>query len=181
MQKILTATIALAAIATCTSPCAQGIPSSVFMEALANGESSTPLPDVKPFDALIKAIKDKTGSDGQVLVKAFRVARFKEQSKCGRVAFIVAQPSSGLAWDDLGGQLNICEDGRPPLKRCNPGAGLIPGTDKCPDGSTPSDTEEVSDAIKKALASGGLTHEQVKEKLAAKAPQSDSPKAKVKK
>lgn len=150
---------------------AQGLPSSVFTEALIAGEAIEPLPDDKTFGPLIKAIKSKTGNPGTVVVKAMRISKFVQQPTCGRIAFIMMQPATKTAWDDLGGQLNVCADGGPPLRTCkgHPGS-LYPFNTKCPDGSEATDTPEVAEAIKKALSSGGLSYEQVQAKVHQNAP-----------
>lgn len=149
-----------------TAANSQALPSSVFTEALTSGEATEPLPDDRNFNVLIKAIKNKTGNTGPVVIKAMRISRFAQQPNCGRIVFMIMQPASKIGWDDLSGQLNICEDGRPPLRMCasHPGA-LYPPNAKCPDGTESTDTPEVAEAIKKALATGGLSYEQVREKV----------------
>jgi hypothetical protein len=140
-----------------------GMPTSPFTEALINGESQTPLPDDKNFAALTELIQKKTGDAGQVMIKAVRILKFKTQPNCGRIAFIVTQPSKNIAWTNLGGQLNICNDGQPPLRECKESPGVLyqPGH-KCPNGQTAAETEEVAAATAKAIQNGGLTHAQAK-------------------
>ena len=157
---------------------AQGLPASIFTEALTNGESTEPLPDDKNFGPLIKALKNNTGNTGPIVVKAMRIMKFEQQSNCGRIVFMIMQPASKTGWNDLGGQLNICEDGGPPLRMCksHPGA-LYPFNTKCPDGTQSTDTAEVELAIKKALSTGGLSYEQVRAKVFKNTPPQD-PKSK---
>lgn len=132
-------------------------PQSVLTLALADGSASAKLDDNGQYAVAISAIHKRTGDNGPVVVLARRIVKFKEQPRCGRVAFIVAQPSSNIAWSDMGGELNICDDGNPPLRACkgNPGK-LVLADSACADGSSPVDTPEVAAAIKNAAASGGL-------------------------
>ncbi len=147
------------------SAMAQDMPASIFTEALTKGTASVELPNDEQFKPLVQAIRSRTGSNGEVIVFAKLVTRFKEQPTCGRVAFLVSQPSAHIAWDDLGGQLNICLDGLPPKRMCKSHPGqLYPAGAACPDGTLALDTTEVADAIKRALATGGLSNEQVKAK-----------------
>ncbi len=175
----LTVNTACALLACVLGPTAhaQGLPSSVFAEALIAGEATEPLPDDKVFGPLIKAIKSKTGNPGPIVVKAMRLTKFVQQPSCGRIVFMVMQPASKIGWDDLSGQLNICEDGKPPLRMClsHPGT-LYPPNTKCPDGTESTDTPEVAEAIKKALATGGLSHDQVRAKIFRNTPSQDPKK-----
>lgn len=156
-----------AMLAFSVSAMSQGMPTSVFTEALTKGQASVELPNDQQFAPLVQAIRGRTGSNGQIMVFAKLITRFKEQPTCGRVAFLVSQPSAHIAWDDLGGQLNICQDGLPPKKMCksHPGHFYSVGA-SCPDGTPAQDTAEVEAAIKQALATGGLSNEQVKSKAA---------------
>lgn len=143
----------------------QDMPASVFTDALATGQASVELPNDQQFAPLIQAIRSRTGSNGQIMVVAKLISRFKEQPSCGRIAFLVSQPSAQIAWDDLGGQLNICADGLPPRRLCKSHPGqLYPAGSTCPDGTPAQDTVEVELAIKRALETGGLSNEQVKAK-----------------
>ncbi|OYU41900.1 MAG: hypothetical protein CFE44_27125, partial [Burkholderiales bacterium PBB4] len=105
---------------------------SPFTEALINGDAQTPLPNDRQFTGLKDLIQQRTGDSGDIIIKAFRIQKFKTQPNCGRVAFIIMQPSRNIAWPDLGGQLNICTDGQPPLRECSetPGA-LYQPNHKC--------------------------------------------------
>lgn len=154
-----------AMLAISVSAMAQDMPTSVFTEALTKGQASVELPNDEQFRPLVQAIRGRTGSNGQIMVFAKLVTKFKQQPSCGRVAFLVSQPSVHIAWDDLGGQLNICLDGLPPKRMCSSHPGqLYPAGAACPDGTPAQDTPEVADAIKHALATGGLSNEQVKAK-----------------
>lgn len=126
---------------------------NVFVQALVGGRSSKPLPVKAEFLSIEQAIHERTGDTGPILVEAVRVVRFRQQAKCGRVAFMVVQPSSHRGWTDLGGQINICEDGGPPWKVCpeRPGV-LVPPGRQCADGTTGVDTPEVAAAIRAAQA-----------------------------
>ena len=160
----LTSIVAMLCLSTLAM--AQDIPASIFTEALIKGHASVELPNDDQFKPLVQTIRDRTGSNGQIIVFAKLVTRFKEQPTCGRVAFLVSQPSAHIAWNDLGGQLNICIDGLPPKRMCNSHPGqLYPAGAACPDGTPALDTLEVADAIKRALATGGLSNEQVKAKV----------------
>lgn len=157
----------VAMLACSVSVMSQDMPTSVFTDALTKGKASVELPNDQQFAPLVQAIRGRTGSNGQIMVFAKLVTRFKDQPSCGRVAFLVAQPSVNMAWDDLGGQLNICLDGLPPKKMCKSHPGeLYPFGATCPDGTPAQDTPEVDAAIKRALATGGLSNDQVKAKAA---------------
>lgn len=138
----------------------QAQPVSLFVEALQSGRASSPLPVDRPFKSGVAAIEARTGRHGQVEILAWRIERFTQQSKCGRIGFIPYQATSNSAFPEMGGELNICEDGMPPLRVCA-NVGLVPYTAKCPDGTAPQDTDEVKAAIAAALSRGGLTQQQV--------------------
>lgn len=137
------------------------LPTSMFSQALTQAEVIEKIPSEPQFQAVRDAIAQKTGSRGDLEFVVKRMTRFTQQASCGRVAFWVSQPSSKTVWPQLGGELNICESGDPPLQECK-GQGLVPHTAKCADGSSPRDTAEVQQAISDALKRGGLTHEQVR-------------------
>lgn len=148
-------------------------PSSVFTQALSNGSASAPLSDDGNFGKAVVAIKKRTGNSGPVVVYAQRVARFTQQPLCGRILFIIGQPSAKVMYADMSGQINICEDGEPPLRMCKGSPDkLVPYNSVCPDASTPVDTPEVTAAIQGAVAAGGMTPEQ-----AAKAVRNTGPNA----
>jgi hypothetical protein len=136
-------------------------PRSVLTNAVANGSASAPLDDNGQYAAVIAAVKMKTGSNGPLMIYATRVVTFREQPRCGRVAYVIGQPSANLAWPDMGGQLNICDNGDPPLRMCKGDPGkLVLSNSQCADRSAPVDTAEVAAAIRAALAAGGMTPEQ---------------------
>lgn len=167
VRRKIQLTSMFAALALSFSAMSQDMPISVFTEALTKGQASVELPNDQQFAPLVQAIRERTRSNGQIMVFAKLITRFKEQPTCGRVAFLVSQPSAHIAWDDLGGQLNICQDGLPPKKMCKSHPGhLYPLGSPCPDGTPAQDTAEVEAAIKRALATGGLSNEQVKAKAA---------------
>ena len=160
IKKILCIGVLLA----CVQAQAGDESNNVFVKALKDGEASTPLPNEPRFAPMKKALQDKTGDAGEIFIKARRVVRFTQQSKCGRIVFAITQPSKNIAWVDLGGQLNICEDGTPPWRVCaDKPASLVPPNGTCADKSEPQDTPEVKAAIDKALANGGLTKDQARQ------------------
>jgi hypothetical protein len=141
---------------------AENIPNSnVFVQALINSEATAPVPKQQQFEQAIQSLQAQTQDTGPILIQAKRLLRFKEQVQCGRIKFWFIQPSSGKSWP-MGGQLNICENGQPPLRMCKDKPGfLISPNGHCPDRSEPQDTLEVAQAIKDALAKGDLSQEQV--------------------
>ena len=155
-MKFKTVSVAFAAMASF----AHAQPISFFVEALQKGAASAPLPTEGPFKSGINAIVALTGKQGSIEILAWRIERFTQQANCGRVGFIPHQASSKTAFPEMGGELNICEDGMPPLRFCA-NLGLVPFSAKCPDGAAPQDTEEVKAAIAAALSRGGLSQQQV--------------------
>lgn len=152
-------------------------PSSVFTQALSNGSASAPLSDDGNFGKAVVAIKKRTGDNGPVAVYAQRITRFTQQPLCGRVGFIIGQPSAKVMYSDMSGQFNICEDGEPPLRMCkgHPDK-LVPYNSVCADASTPIDTPEVAAAIQGAVTAGGMTPEQAAK--AVRSATTDAPTAK---
>lgn len=154
------AACAIAFVAPGIVHAADGLPESVLTQAVVEGKASAPLDDNGQFSTAIAAIRKKTGNDGAVMIYAARVLTFSQQPRCARVAYVIAQPDAHLAWPDMGGQLNICEDGQPPLRMCDGHPGrLVLANSLCPDRSTPVDTPEVAAAIQAAVAAGGMTPE----------------------
>lgn len=161
---------ALAAVALAPLPALAQLISraqvNVYTAALATGEASSPLPELGPAARAIQALKTMARDDGPIYIEAKRVVRFIQQPKCGRVAFQITQPSSGKAWADLGGQMNICEDGTPPLRVCKADpAKLVMADSRCPDLSMPQDTPEIEQAIRQAVAAGQQTGAQITQQL----------------
>ncbi len=139
---------------------------SVFTAALIDGEASAPLPPNQEIEHMAQAMQAQTKNTGSLVIQARRVLRFKQQPQCGRIVFFIAQPASGTEWKNLGGQLNICEDGTPPWRICkNDPNRLIPPDGACPDHAPLQDTAEVAAAIQAALDSGNLSQAQVKKTL----------------
>jgi hypothetical protein len=139
---------------------------NVFTEALINGKAHSSLPEQPELQAIERYLQEQTHSTAPLIIEARLVKRFQQQPQCGRVAFLIVQPGSQSAWPELGGQLNICEDGTPPLQVCaNKPDVLILSSEKCSDNTAPQNTLEVKEAIRVALDEGGLTQEQVKNSL----------------
>lgn len=126
-----------------------------FVEALTEGRSKSELTDPR-FAKPIQELKAKTKSDSPIFVVAERIVRFKNQSRCGRIKFWTEQPSTNSKWEQLGGELNICEDGLPPWGVCSNNQ-MAPMGAKCADGNQPQQTDEVKVAIQAAIDRGGVT------------------------
>ena len=121
---------------------------NVIVRALVDGRASDPVPDIPVFRQAVAALQRQAGDPGPIHVQAMRLQRFEQQARCGRVVFAMWQPSSNKAWPAIGGELNICEDGQPPLRVCKDGPGvLVPSASTCRDQSAPQDTPEVAAAI----------------------------------
>jgi hypothetical protein len=146
---------------------------AAFRRALTDGAASAPLPNNKMTQSAERAVKQRTGSDAPLVLFAKRIETFQQQPDCGRVAFVIAQPATNSAWKDMGGELNVCKDGAPPLRVCksNPGQ-LIPYDAPCKDGSRPVDTPEVAAAIAAAVQEGGLTPDMLHQQFQASKPAS---------
>jgi len=161
--------IALSCVLLCGSAPAQSAqPPAVnaFVEALITGHGQSPFPESPAFASVLQALHRQTGDAGPIVVEATRVVRFASQPNCGRVAYVVAQPSSHKVWSGLGGQLNLCQDGLPPLRQC-PGrpATLVPPMRRCSDGTAPEDTPEVAAAIRASIEHGQVTAEEIHRRL----------------
>ena len=141
---------------------AQIAPDSPMVRALREGRATAPLPGSRGARLVAQKIMEQTGSADEITVEFLRIARFEAQPRCGRVAFGPYQKSSNTFWGQFGGQVNICEDGTPPRRRCNGQAGLVPADTQCRDGSYPAETAEIKAAIAKAVADGSLTGGQFK-------------------
>lgn len=142
---------------------------NVFTEALINGKAHSSLPDQSELQAIERYLQEQTHITAPLIIEARLVKRFQQQPQCGRIAFLIVQPGSQSAWPELGGQLNICEDGTPPLQVCaNKPDVLISPSERCSDNSKPQDTLEVKEAIRIALDEGGLNQEQIKNRLSKK-------------
>lgn len=154
-RKLLCALLALAS----THAVAQLSPDSPMVRALRDGRASAPVSDTPGSAAAVKRIKEHTKREGDVTTEFFRVHRFREQPKCGRVVFGLYQKSSGTFWGQFGGQLNVCEDGAPPRRQCGGHRVLVSPFTPCADGTAPVETAEVKAAIDRAVANGSLTAE----------------------
>ena len=131
---------------------------NVFSRAIVDGAASAPVPDLPEFKNAIKVVETRTGSDAPLVIYARRVIRFSHQPRCGRVVFIIGQPATHTAWKDMGGQLNICDNGDPPLRMCKSAPNkLVPFDAACAGGASPVDTPEVSAAIHEAVSEGSVT------------------------
>lgn len=169
----LIAACALSCLTTVTP--AQGIQTqglgplnmNLFVQALVSGRAAEPLQQRPEWDRLVQQIQSATGSKGPLELRAMRVARFTQQPQCGRVEFGLWQPSTRQVIAQVGGQLNICIDGKPPLQECpaKPGV-LVPTSSLCPGGGHAGNTQEVREAIAHALQAGGRTPAEVKRALA---------------
>ncbi|MGR9603124.1 hypothetical protein ACU80P_22085 [Pandoraea sputorum] len=158
MRQLAIAALAiLIPMATPTLCLASELPSSVFSTAVVKGEASAEIPDDGEFSSAVRIVKSKTGDPGPVVIFAKRLVKFEQQPQCARVGFAIGQPTSKVFYSDMGGQLNICADGEPPLRMCkSQPTKLVPANASCPDGSMPVDTPEVAAAIAAALRR--LTH-----------------------
>jgi hypothetical protein len=141
-----------------------------MVRALRESHASAPLPQSRGSQLIAREIKAKTGSPGEVTVEFARVVRFGTQPRCGRVGYGLYQKSTDTFWGQFGGQMNICEDGTPPLRQCKGRPGLVAADMACADGSHPVDTPEIEAATDKAVASGSLTGEQFKARFNAQPP-----------
>lgn len=128
-------------------------PASVFAEALKIGKSDTTLPPIPQIQSIAGELKRRSGNPGEIKLSVRSLFRFKQQPKCGRVIFFLSQPATSTAWIDTGGQINVCEDGNPPLRTCRATPSLLtPPNSTCPDGSRPIDTAEIAQAISQATS-----------------------------
>jgi hypothetical protein len=154
----LTSAFVFTALSAAANAAANDGTENVFVRAVIDGSASSPLPDIPQFQNAIKIVRQRTGSEAPLTMYAMRVARFRQQPQCGRVLFLIGQPATHTAWKDMGGQLNICENGDPPQRMCNGSPGkLVPAEAACSDGSRPVDTPEVAAAIQTAVAQGSIT------------------------
>lgn len=139
---------------------------SPFVIALINGSAIAKIDDSPMMQFAANKIKDKTGNKGEVTMKVERVVRFTKQVKCGRVSFSLYQQSTNTVWGQFGGQINICEDGTPPMRVCKVDPNkLVPASGFCKDSSRPVDTQEIAAAIADAKAKGGFDAEQYRSRM----------------
>jgi len=140
--------------------------SNIFDETLSEGRGNMPAPINAQTKQGIKAMQDKTKSDGEITIRLTRITRFKSQPRCGRITMAFYQESTNTVFNGVGVDMNICVDGQPPLRECrDKPLVLVNSMAACKDGSTPIDTPEIAKAIADSVAKGELTPEQVKLKL----------------
>ena len=140
--------------------------SNIFDETLSEGRGNMPAPINAHTKQGIKAMQDKTKSDGEITIRLTRIIRFKSQPRCGRITMAFYQESTNTVFNGVGVDMNICVDGQPPLRECrDKPLVLVNSMAACKDGSTPIDTPEIAKAIADSVAKGELTPEQVKLKL----------------
>ena len=133
---------------------------NVFADALINGRSTAPVTARSDQQSKVLArLQAISGSSEPVSIIAARIFRFSQQPHCGRVQFAFGQPKAHVVFKSPAGQMNICDDGQPPLRVCadHPGV-LVPVAASCGNGTLPIDTDEVASAIRSA---GGMTHEEM--------------------
>jgi hypothetical protein len=156
----------LVSVLGCVTSAAQStLAGTPFVAALKDGSGEGPAPAMEMMQTATKMIQAKTGSNGVVTLKAYRVERFTTQPACGRVSFGLFQAATSTFWGQFGGQLNVCDDGTPPLKICTGSPDLVLPNRFCRDGSHPVDTPEVARAIATAVKQGGITPEQMQVKV----------------
>lgn len=134
---------------------AYGQGANPFVEGLTNGKFKSEFNDPR-FLRAAKELKEQTKSDAPLYLVVERLLTFKTQARCGRIKYWIEQPSTQTKWEQLGGELNICEDGLPPWGNC-PNNQIAPINSKCADGSSPQQTAEVKEAIQAAVNRGGST------------------------
>jgi hypothetical protein len=168
MMRSLTWVFAVLLPASAVAQTAQMAQDSPPVVSLRDGRASAALPSSEGAQLVARKIKERTGSQGDITVEFVRIVRFTEQPRCGRVGYTLYQKSSNTAWGQFGGQLNVCEDGGPPLRLCKGSAVLVPANAQCTDGSWPAETPEVQAAMARAAADGSLTGEQFRARFGAR-------------
>lgn len=137
----------------------------IFAQGLIDGYATATVEAQRDIARMVQAFQQQTHDTGSLVIEVRRLFRFKQQSRCGRVTFVIRQPSSNTTMP-VGGQMNVCEDGMPPWRACPGVTELVPPDSRCPDGSASGNTPEVAAAIRDAVnASGGESPEQVMQKL----------------
>lgn len=79
---------AIALLAALAANTASSQPVSFFADALTSGKSTMNAPVDATFSAAQQVIQQKTGSSGELQFIAWRIQKFTQQSKCGRVGFV---------------------------------------------------------------------------------------------
>lgn len=149
--------------AICLASDAGAVPQNVFAQALIEGSATAPVPQrAGPMSRVLESLQAQSGSKEPISIVAARVVRFTQQARCGRIRFAMGQPLSKKLWPAMGGEMNVCEDGQPPLRVCpeRPGV-LVPANAVCASGKTPVDTPEVAAAIAAAIKAGDISHDQM--------------------
>ena len=137
-----------------------------MVKALIEGQAQAPFPKEKGFERIEEMLKQRTHNSGEIIIQFQRISRFKEQAHCGRISMYAAQPATKSVWPEIGGDLNICDNGYPPLRICPEQPKILVTPDvNCQGGKSPVDTAEVKAAIANSLAHGGLTAEQANQKV----------------
>lgn len=150
----------MATVLLATSAAGQTLSPNVFADALINGRATSPVPQRPGQTSKVLArLQAISGSAEPVSIIAARVTRFSQQPHCGRVQFAFGQSQAHVIFKSFAGQMNVCEDGQPPLRVCadRPGV-LVPAAASCANGQPPVDTDEVAAAIRIA---GGMTHDEM--------------------
>ena len=140
------------------SPLAMTVDQLTFVQALKLGHAEGPIPAEQPFPQVAAAMQARTGNMGPITVMSFRITRFDQQPNCGRIGFGLYQQSTNTFWGEVGGQMNICENGFPPSRVCpdEPNV-LVPYNAPCANGKMSVDTQEVAAAIANAIKGGSLS------------------------
>lgn len=150
----------LCSIFITASFCALAQGNNPVSETLVTGSSQMSFGEDPQSQAQKAYLTKMTGED--VFIGLYRIARFKQQPKCGRILAVPILSKSRKAIAQMAMQMNICEDGNPPLQTCD-NKHLVLSTFKCPGDIEPHPTAEVQLVIDKAIAEGGLSIAQMTE------------------
>jgi hypothetical protein len=165
-MKYLAVLILVAAQAIQAAQAANFADANLFVQALVEGSANAAPASTDATEPVFQRLRASTGNPGPFLMVAKRLVRFEQQSKCGRVVFMLTQPGAHRGWPDIGGQLNICENGSPPWRVCKKQPTvLVPHDQACSDATPSVDTPEVAKAVATALANGGLSQAQVLKRM----------------
>lgn len=159
--SIFTSSLAMAQVDISANP---------LMVAFKDGIAYGAMPANKLSEVAVQRIHAATGSPGIITIRFDRILKFKQQPNCGRISFAPYQESTKTFYGQMGAQINICEDGSPPLRICtNAPDVLVPSDSICSDKSKPVDTPEITKAINDAVSKGGLTPLDIHNRLTAAA------------
>jgi hypothetical protein len=155
-----TVALGLAGMLAASAAAGQTLAPNVFADALINGRATAPVPQrAGQASKVLARLQTISGSTEPVSIIAARVTRFTQQPHCGRVQFAFGQPQAHVIFKSFAGQMNVCEDGQPPLRVCPDRLGvLVPAAATCANGRPPVDTDEVAAAVRGA---GGMTHDEM--------------------